>query len=90
MVWYIDEIKKLNDRAVKAGKITYANPEVHIEGDFDELAKQHGELAQAYDTLLQLCWEVYDSRGEDQDCAMDQFLAYMETLDASKGEDDVP
>ena len=90
MVWYIDEIRKLNDQAVKAGKLSYVKPLVHIEGDFDELAKQHGELVEAYDTLLQLCWEVYDSRGEDQDCAMDQFLAYMAELDTSKDEDDVP
>ena len=84
MIWDLDKIKELNNKAVADAKISYAKPlDLHVEGDYDQLAESYSAVVGAYDTLIELCWDLYDSInvGEASTENLDALMNYMKSLD---------
>jgi hypothetical protein len=88
MIWDISKMKELNDRAISETKVSYVKPdELHVEGDYDELAESYSSVVGAYDTLIEMCWDLYDSEKERSSVvflmSLDKLLEHMRSLDSS-------
>jgi len=88
MIWDISKMKELNDRAVSETKVSYAKQDdLQVEGDYDELAESYSSVVGAYDTLIEMCWDLYDSEKERSSMmflkSLNRLLEHMRSLDSS-------
>ena len=75
MVWDLNTIKKINERADKGEGVTFGENYRDKVDNYDELASAFRSLVQRYDEVITLCWEVYESGSAEE------LIEYMQKLD---------